>query len=43
MGVLYWQLNDVWQGPSWSGIDADGGWRLAHHFATAFFSPVLVR
>jgi hypothetical protein len=40
MGVLYWQLNDVWQGPSWSSINADGSWRLAHHFARSFFSPV---
>ncbi|KAL4437114.1 hypothetical protein ABPG75_004253 [Micractinium tetrahymenae] len=42
MGVLYWQLNDIWQGPSWSGINADGSWRLLHHFAASFFSPVLV-
>ena len=43
MGVLYWQLNDVWAGPSWSSINADGSWRLAHHLAGEFFRPVLVR
>lgn len=43
MGVLYWQLNDVWQGPSWSSLNADGSWRLAHHLAAEFFRPVLVR
>ena len=43
MGVLYWQLNDVWAGPSWSGTDWDGGWRLLHHAAAQFFAPVLVR
>ncbi|PSC75824.1 molecular chaperone [Micractinium conductrix] len=42
MGVLYWQLNDVWQGPSWSGINSDGSWRLLHHAAVEFFRPVLV-
>ncbi|KAK2075570.1 hypothetical protein QBZ16_001678 [Prototheca wickerhamii] len=40
MGLLYWQLNDVWQGPSWSGINYGGQWKLLHHAARRFFAPV---
>lgn len=39
-GSLYWQLNDIWQGQSWSGLDADGGWRLLHHAARRFYGPL---
>lgn len=28
MGVLYWQLADAWQGPSWSTIEYDGAWKV---------------
>jgi len=42
MGVLYWQLNDVWQGPSWSSMEHSGRWRLAHSAVQRSFEPVLV-
>ncbi|XP_026742954.1 beta-mannosidase-like [Trichoplusia ni] len=42
MGALYWQLNDVWQAPSWSGIEYGGRWKMLHYFAKTFFAPVLV-
>ncbi|XP_012272143.1 beta-mannosidase [Orussus abietinus] len=42
MGALYWQLNDVWQAPSWSSIEFGGRWKMLHYFATEFFAPVIV-
>ncbi|XP_022817754.1 beta-mannosidase [Spodoptera litura] len=42
MGALYWQLNDVWQAPSWSSIEYTGRWKMLHYFAKDFFAPVLV-
>ncbi|XP_033869509.2 beta-mannosidase isoform X1 [Acipenser ruthenus] len=41
MGALYWQLNDIWQGPSWSSIEYGGKWKMLHYFAQNFFAPVL--
>ncbi|KAI5633033.1 beta-mannosidase [Phthorimaea operculella] len=42
MGALYWQLNDVWQAPSWSSIDYQRRWKMLQYFAVRFFAPVLV-
>ncbi|KDD76102.1 hypothetical protein H632_c355p0 [Helicosporidium sp. ATCC 50920] len=39
-GALYWQLNDIWPGASWSGINHHGGFKLLHHAAKTFFAPV---
>ena len=42
MGALYWQLNDVWPGASWSSLEYDGSWKLLHHEARRFFDPLLL-
>lgn len=42
MGSLYWQLNDVWPGASWSSIDHFGRWKALHFQARRFFAPVAV-
>jgi len=41
-GLLYWQLNDIWPGATWSSIDVFGRWKALHFFARRFFSPLLV-
>lgn len=42
MGALYWQLNDVWQAPTWSSIEYGGKWKILHYFARRFFFPIQV-
>ena len=42
MGILYWQLNAIWQGPDWSTIEYDGRLRLSHHFVKRVFADVLI-
>ncbi|CAD5125713.1 DgyrCDS13919 [Dimorphilus gyrociliatus] len=38
MGTLYWQLNDIWQAPTWSSIDYLGKWKMLQYFARRFYS-----
>ncbi|UYV81238.1 hypothetical protein LAZ67_20000433 [Cordylochernes scorpioides] len=53
MGALYWQLNDIWQAPSWSSIgvmteslyvvvpEYGGRWKMLQYYAKDFFAPIL--
>ncbi|VTJ70567.1 Hypothetical predicted protein [Marmota monax] len=41
MGALYWQLDDIWQAPSWSSLEYGGKWKMLHYFARNFFAPLL--
>ncbi len=42
MGALYWQLNDIWPGFSWSSLEFGGKWKALHFEAKRFFAPLLV-
>ncbi|MEE1884230.1 glycoside hydrolase family 2 protein [Pedobacter flavus] len=39
MGVLMWQLNDVWPAISWSAIEFNGKWKAAQYFIKDAFKP----
>jgi beta-mannosidase len=42
MGTLYWQLNDVWDGASWSTIESDGTWKAAHYALKRLYNRTII-
>ena len=42
MGVLYWQFNTDYQGPSWSTLDSSGNWKPSHNMVKQLYSPLIV-
>ncbi|KAJ7757190.1 glycoside hydrolase family 2 protein [Mycena maculata] len=42
LGALVWQLNDIWQGVSWSAIEYSGRWKVLQYGITTTFSPVMI-
>lgn len=41
MGVLYWQINDIWPCASWASVDYHGRWKALQYMARNFFAPLL--
>ncbi|KAJ3556228.1 hypothetical protein NP233_g12026 [Leucocoprinus birnbaumii] len=42
LGALVWQLNDIWQGVSWSSIEYSGRWKVLQYGLVGIFSPVTI-
>ncbi len=42
-GTLYWQLNDVWPGASWAGIDHTGKWKASQYAVEENYRPEVMR
>uniref|UniRef100_A0A669QB31 Beta-mannosidase n=1 Tax=Phasianus colchicus TaxID=9054 RepID=A0A669QB31_PHACC len=40
MGALYWQLNDIWQAPSWSSLEDGLQSPMNHHFLSSLKDAV---
>ena len=42
LGALVWQLNDIWQGVSWSAMEYSGRWKVLQYGLASIFSPVTI-
>jgi len=42
LGALMWQLNDIWQGVSWSSIEYSGRWKVLQYGLTNIFSSITI-
>ncbi|KAG0707047.1 glycoside hydrolase family 2 protein [Suillus ampliporus] len=42
LGSLVWQLNDIWQGVSWSAIEYSGRWKVLQYGMATVYSPVVI-
>lgn len=42
LGSLYWQLEDIWQAPTWAGVEYDGRWKVLHYIAKDIYQPVII-
>lgn len=42
LGALVWQLNDIWQGASWSSIEYSGRWKVLHYGEANIYTPVVI-
>jgi beta-mannosidase len=42
LGSLYWQLEDIWQAPTWAGIEYDGRWKVLHYTAKDIYENVII-
>ncbi|KAH7909288.1 glycoside hydrolase family 2 protein [Hygrophoropsis aurantiaca] len=42
LGSLVWQLNDIWQGVSWSAVEYDGRWKVLMYGLSGVYKPVVI-
>jgi beta-mannosidase len=40
MGILYWQMNDIWEGPSWASMEWGGRWKPLQYTVKRIFAEI---
>jgi beta-mannosidase len=40
MGLLYWQLDEIWQAPSKASIEYGLKWKMSHYYAQHMYEPI---
>lgn len=40
MGLMYWQINDIWQAPTWATIEYNLKWKMGHYYVRHMYSPI---
>ncbi|KAJ6782016.1 hypothetical protein PWT90_05871 [Aphanocladium album] len=41
MGSLYWQLNDIWQAPTWAALEYSGRWKALPYVTRHLYKNVI--
>ena len=39
-GAMYWMLNDIWVGTSWSSLEFGGKWKMLQYYMKDVFNPI---
>ncbi|KAG6909672.1 hypothetical protein DXG01_016079 [Tephrocybe rancida] len=42
LGALIWQLNDIWQGVSWSALEYSGRWKVLNYGLSGAYAPLTI-
>lgn len=42
LGSLFWQLEDIWQAPTWAAIEYDGRWKVLQYAAKDIYNELVV-
>ncbi len=42
MGIMYWQLNELWPGCSWASIEYNGTWKPLHYLVKRYYEDTQI-